>query len=339
MLGNDYQTTIFEKLPTDGKVVSYHESDIPAIPGICTIDMRTTFPWLQYELCDPNSGLNKYYNLSTFFDPCFVARKGYVKTGHMLLHKVAAINHAVQSSGNGTIVFWVDTDVTFREPLPRDVVSWLHDRDVTYVPFHLNARMHFNLSVVGDVESEADLLMIRHDRWRVESGTMAITVNSRTQEFTSRALKLYRGDMLKLAQRCFADDPWCLNNVWVSQNVFLNDIFVFALLLQSDLNQDRSFFHVGLKQGCFAVKNLRYGRLTWGKDRAQNFEPVKNSSSMITNFYIGQYIFHHFGYHKKGVLSMTKAVTTNDTWRTITDPGDILKSLEHHLHVHYLGRR
>ena len=54
--------------------------------------------------------------------------------------------------------------------------------------------------------------------------------------------------MLELAKSCFARDLYCMDNLRVRGNVFLNDVFVFTLLVQADAHQD-DFFHVGLRQG------------------------------------------------------------------------------------------
>ena len=61
-------------------------------------------------------------------------------------------------------------------------------------------------------------------------------------------MQLYRGGMLELARSCFAKEAYCMDNARVRGNVFLNDVFVFSLLVQADAHND-TFFQVGLKQG------------------------------------------------------------------------------------------
>ena len=59
---------------------------------------------------------------------------------------------------------------------------------------------------------------------------------------------MYRGGMLELARSCFAKHSYCMDNARVRGNVFLNDVFVFSLLVQADAHND-TFFRFGLKQG------------------------------------------------------------------------------------------
>ena len=63
----------------------------------------------------------------------------------------------------------------------------------------------------------------------------------------TKALGLYRGKMLKLAQECYQLSEYCKKKR-VHNNLFLNDRHVFSLLLHSDLHQD-SFFHEDLIHG------------------------------------------------------------------------------------------
>jgi hypothetical protein len=44
-------------------------------------------------------------------EDCDFGTVGQTKAGHTLMLKTASINHAVQSSKDGQIIFWVDTDV------------------------------------------------------------------------------------------------------------------------------------------------------------------------------------------------------------------------------------
>ena len=59
----------------------------------------------------------------------------------------------------------------------------------------------------------------------------------------------------------------------------------------------------------------------------QHFAPMKRSDSLVTNFCIGEYGFHHFGTHRKGGLSAQVHNPEDpsrkcDTWSLVTE--DIL---------------
>jgi len=162
---------------------------------------------------------------------------------------------------------------------------------------------------------------------------MAFTVNEKTLNFTSKALDMYRGGLLRLAEACFQGASCCKLERFGS-NCFSNDVFIWALLLQTDLHGDE-FFSVGLKHGWFAWKGLPpwRGGIVYGNYRYPlNFEPAKKNSSLVTPFHIGKHIFHYFGYHHKGALSVqaaqqSKGIYYNDSWRRIKYAGDLKKSL------------
>lgn len=335
-----WENTIFEESSEEimnlPYIIVYHEEDIPDIRGTCKIDMRKEILWLEYELQNQDSGLNKYYNISDYHEPTNPDPKvGDTIDGHVLLHKVAAINHAVHSSKHDSLVMWVDTDVSFRKQLPASVINWLKDRDISYIPMYLGPTENWDNY---NVEKEADLkkLMLQ-EWWIIESGLVAFSVNERSKAFVSKAVEMYRGGMYFLAKACFNNAPFCKLER-VRKNVFLNDIFVFSLLLQSDCHQDQ-FFYVGLKHGWFAMRGLPpFGifNRTWGNHHyTPNFSPVRDNNSVIANFHIDEYIFHHFAYHDTGAFSMTMKINrANDktsTWRIIQNVGDKTQSLFYHV--------
>ena len=57
--------------------------------------------------------------------------------------KVVSMHHAVHNSPTDAIVFWLDADVSFREPLNSDVIEWIRSKDVTYIPFSLTDRNNY----------------------------------------------------------------------------------------------------------------------------------------------------------------------------------------------------
>lgn len=103
--------------------------------------------------------------------------------------KVLAIQDAVASSPNGSLVIWMDTDTTILRPLDKEPIKWLLTKDVSYIPFWLQDRkrspfMEFDLNNETNVD-----FLLRSKWWRVESGTMVFTVSEKTRALTSAALR------------------------------------------------------------------------------------------------------------------------------------------------------
>jgi hypothetical protein len=183
--GLHFNGTVLEHFPK-GNLVIYHEEDVPAIEGACMFDLRK-IEWLQDELADPNSGLNQYYSLAECTDPIWVPKIGDVKNGHALFIKVVSIYHATHYSPQGNIVFWLDTDVTFRETLPSHIIDWMRKRDIVYNPFVINYPVltggmssdAFDLFNLSTREGQNQALL--QEFWRIESGLFAFTVNEKTK--------------------------------------------------------------------------------------------------------------------------------------------------------------
>jgi len=318
---NALDRSILEAFP-HSRLVAYHEDDVPDIPGMCMFDLRS-LDWVMDEVQNPNSGLNRYFEYANFACPMATKKRGGFKADHALFLKVVAITLAVRQAAEGALVVWVDTDVSFRSPLPRPVTDWLRVRDITYIPFipHkllMNAGWpphSFDLFDLSKPEVVADLQ--RASWWRVESGIMALTVGPKTHALTARAVRMYRGGMLELARACdeeLAQGRGCGEHR-VYSNMFLNDIYVWSMLLQADAHRDNAVFSVGLRQGWFAMRGVApWGpnNAVWGNgdDWVPNFLPAsQGSDSEITPFAIGRYLFHHFGYHDRGGLSVQHNAT------------------------------
>ena len=112
---------------------------------------------------------------------------------------------------------------------------------------------------------------------------------------------------MALVQGCWNRAPECMP-LRYRGNVWLNDIFVFGMLLKADAHGD-SFFHVELRLGMFAVAGEEPwgagpGGYVWGhrKDRylPANFPPSSHADHIITDFNILHFVFHHFGVHRVG---------------------------------------
>lgn len=333
---NNVEETVVHNIPKNYTLIVYHEDDFPYIPSICKMNLFKSVPGLENELIDPDSGLNKYFKLATYFDPINQnVKPGTLDSGKILMLKVAAIQHAVESAREGQIVMWLDTDISFRKQIPDAVINWLSNRDVTYIPMYFQDHNYNPFDVQFNFTQPSSSLeanALNEQYWRVESGIVAFTVNNKTKALTNKALGLYRGGLYELAQLCFQGNPRCTKTERIGANVYTNDIFIWALLLTSDIHKDE-YFHVGLKHGWFAWKGLApwgqaqhvYGNHFW----LPGFVPSNRSDSLITNFYIGEYIFHHFGTHRKGALSIQfhERDSNESDWRRIKNTGEKSKSL------------
>lgn len=312
----------------------YHEDELPAFPGVTMINLFDTVPWLKQELIDKESGLNKYYQLTQYFDPTVISEVGRVKVAYALLMKVAAIQHAIHSVPDNTIVFWVDTDVSFRDPMPAPVLKWLKERDITYIPFQLKVDDlipddSYLADKKFDPTNENDLSKyLRYEYWSLETGLFTFLVSSKTKTFIDTVVNLYRGGMYNNCLKCYRGESTC-RQPHHRLNLFLNDIFAFNFVVQSDIHGD-SFFHLGLRHGWFAMHGYTWGSYVWGNGAGhylQHLVPVNRSDSLVTNFYIGEYVFHHFGTHHKGGLAaqlfnQEDPRWERESWRRVTQ--DIL---------------
>ena len=328
----DFSHTIIDpEHRPDHELRLYHEDELPNLPNVTMIKLFEAVPWLEHELTDQGSGLNKYYELAQYFDVTAMNKEGSVKVGCALLMKVAAIQHAIHISPENSLVFWVDTDVSFRAPIPAEVLRWLHERDVTYIPFqlkigHLIPDDSYLASNRFDPTVEKDLREYLHfEYWSLETGLFVFKVNSKTKAFIDTVVSLYRGGMYNLCLKCYRGDVRCRLPRY-RLNLFLNDIFAFNLVLQSDIHRDPSF-HVGLKHGWFAMHGYpAWDKMVWGnreKHYIQHLVAVNRSDSLVTNFYIGEYVFHHFGTHRKGGLAAQLFNREDprfkrDSWKRVT---------------------
>lgn len=146
-----------------------------------------------------------------------VEKKLVIQSGKLLCRKVAAIKHAVHAAPDGVVVVWTDMDVRFQKPLNGAFAAFVREFDVTYCPF-LGREMMRGLD---------------DPFWRIESGVFIIVANARTRALTAAALELYDGGILAITRACEArgvTEPECAEP-WLFRNLFLNDIYVWALLL------------------------------------------------------------------------------------------------------------
>ena len=249
---NGAQETVLNNIPKGHTLIVYHEDEIPEIDGVCRMDLFKEIPTLEHDLIDPASGINKYFELATYFDPINEnVKNGDLDSGKILMLKVAAIKLGVASAKEGQIVMWLDTDVSFREDLPESAIAWLSQRDVTYIPLYFQNHNQNPFDTYNFSQPEQQSKAFYAQYWRVESGILAFNVNAKTKSLTERALGLYQGELFDLAKKCFDKDTRCTKTERMGANVYTNDIFIWPLLLMSDIHNDTFFFHEGLRHGTF----------------------------------------------------------------------------------------
>ena len=271
--------TIFESFYYENLIV-YSEDDLSVFAledySICYVNLHKAFPWLESVLKDPESGLNEYYAENEFIDPFRFGKRGDVM-------KVLSMYHAVLNSRDNSIAIWLDTDVSFREQMPTDVVEWIRERDVVYCPFvgYEAGAMPQNAFDYLDLNSdEGQRQALLGEFWSIESGVFALTVNSKTLALMEKVMWMYRSGMRDLARGCLAGLAFC------KRERVLHDVSVLNLLLQADAHEDSDIFSVGLKHGWFAIRGkLNYweGRenLVWGANKyLPNFVASNNNHSL-----------------------------------------------------------
>lgn len=99
-----------------------------------------------------------------------------------------------------------------------------------------------------------------------------------------------------------------------------------------------------MKHGWFAVRDAEpfpcegMPSRVWGNGLyPTNFSPAKHASSLVTNFHITDYVFHHFGYHEKGVLSADIKAPQDATvakYKRVHKPLNVTASLRHFLETY-----
>ena len=79
----------------------------------------------------------------------------------------------------------------------------------------------------------------------------------------------------------------------------------------------------------------------WGRNLyTPNFQPSTTQDSIVSNFYIAKYLFHHFAYHETGALSMQsrdniKRTSSRPFWKTVDKAPNQTASLKKFLQPYY----
>ena len=253
VFGSDqaFESSIFAK-SNDEPLVVFHESEWEEAHGrqpldvfaastarnisACWIDTSVAEPWLwAVSSRDPHSsGIEAYHAFAGDKEP-FV-RLGSGRVSKLLCRKVAAIHHAVSHSPDGTLVVWVDIDVRTVRPLDHRFAKWVRKRDVSYIPFRHSSHQ------TAFAKHQLATDVVADGQWRIESGIFVLHVSHVTRIFVAVATDYYRFRMHWLVRHCLQEGVRkrkCSYD-WLAHNTYLNDIFVYSLLLHADLSGDEA---------------------------------------------------------------------------------------------------
>lgn len=255
-----FQATIWEREPAAPLIV-YHENtwevshhreplqkaEFNMSTGNVTMcDVFLCNPWLNFtQSLDPSSPIEQWYQYAGHGEPYETPS---LKSGKILLRKLASIHDALHSYPDGTQVVWVDADVVSVMPFDGPWVATTRTYDIVYIPFRAEDR---------DWRNESNSLL---GPWRIESGVMAIMNSPRTRALFEDAVDAYRlGLLLRTRRLCDAPPPsrpeYCALP-WLKDNLFANDIFVLTYLLHAAaagmvLPSNTNATHLPLRQGWF----------------------------------------------------------------------------------------
>ena len=263
-------------------------SNMPA--ATCMSDIFEVTPWLMEEL-GPNGALDRFYDFAGTMEPCDQPLR--IKSGKILLRKLLSVKHALDKMADGSVVIWLDTDVTVlndishHEPFKKFVT----EHDISYIPFTTNKGW-------GE-PVYPNFLDIESPYWRIESGIMAVKASERTRALFAEAAELYRGKLLEIAKRCieFNDLPIC-SQTWFQRNTYMDDIFAFSLLLHKykyDTTLKQAWFSMGCGKHCHDYVACNAAQLPL-KGLRYFFSHVCTSQTNYTSSFNLQDIFlHHIG--------------------------------------------
>ncbi len=213
-------------------------------PGVCLVDIFDAEPWL-HDALRSGGELDEFYAYAGAMEPCDQPLR--VKSGKLLVRKLASMWHALKGLPPGVTLLWLDSDVLPRRRVDMAFMSFVRRFDVAFIPFTSN-------KLWGDAPSP-DFADLSSPFWRIESGVVAFTVSDRATALVSDVVSHYRGALLRHVRHCLERMPHLpgapCNETWFRRNVYLDDIFVFSLVLHKAKASARlGWFSVGRGPQC-----------------------------------------------------------------------------------------
>ena len=253
----------------------------------CCVDVFEAEPWLR-DAVRIGGSIDQFYDYAGFMEPCDQPLR--LKSGKLLVRKLAAMLHTLNSVPDGDIVIWLDTDVTFTSSqLDERFLNFVKTWDVSMIPFSSNKQW-------GDVAVPDFENSLLSSYWRIESGVVAFVANKRTRMLMSYVKSLYTGELLSITKQCLEtrEDVKFCEQIWVRRNLYMDDIFAFTLALR--------FFnmHQGLKigwfySGCGAHCKTCLQESTKSLRHSYAFPHVCTGPDYVAPFALTEYVFHRVG--------------------------------------------
>lgn len=219
----DIPLWIFHDSSQEKNEVTIDISQISA-RNVCLTDIFEVQPLL-IELIRVNGTLDKFYDYAGDMEPCDQPLR--VKSGKLLVRKIAAIEYALSQLRKNQIIVWSDTDVLIQNDFDDTFFRYVSAFDISLIPFTVNPRW--------GVKPMKDFEKLEDPYWRIESGLVALKVGYYSKEIMSKVIKMYDGGLLRKVKECFKKNknkrPDICEEIWFQRNVYLDDIFVFSMVL------------------------------------------------------------------------------------------------------------
>ena len=233
-----------------------------------------------------SGAIDQFYSFAGFMEPCDQPLR--VKSGKLLVRKLAAMSVAVSELPTASIVIWLDSDVTFvSSSLDDDFRSYVLKFDVTFIPFTTNKQWDDN--IVPNFQNSLD-----NPYWRIESGFVALQVTKSTKIFLEYGKKLYSGALLNIARSCLQGAKlyqYC-TTIWLQRNLYPDDLYVLSLALHE--------FHVRktISLGWFWYGCSAYCPLCPDLNISLKEYPYPHTcygAKHVSPFHLGKYAHHWIG--------------------------------------------
>jgi hypothetical protein len=186
----------------------------------CATDVFAAEPWL-WSVQAKGGALDQFYAYAGDMEPCDQPLR--VKSGKLLVRKLAAMRHAVSAVQPATVVIWIDTDVVPMRKPDAAFLSFVRQHDISLTPFTTNMQW--------GVRPRVDFETLDSPLWRIESGVVALVNGAGARRILDETTDMYRGALLQLVQSCVescgVSHPIC-TEPWFQRNAYLDDICQFT---------------------------------------------------------------------------------------------------------------
>lgn len=219
----------------------------------CMTDIFKVEAWL-WSALKKGGPLDQYYAFAGNMEPCDQPLR--IKSGKVLIRKLAAVNYALKVVNKNAIVVWLDTDVATIRPPDATFMEFARAHDISFIPFTTNKGW-------GD-KAIRNFRELRSPFWRIESGVAAYSNTAMARSIVTETIALYRGLLLKLVVDCLDDmqSRHICNKVWFQRNVYLDDIFVMSFVLHKHKYTARyGWFSMGCAADCPEYQSCQAERL------------------------------------------------------------------------------